>query len=134
MRRKHRTEKERKRYQQEYNAWYQRKNRKACRLASVFSLRNLRKQVLKKLGNKCVECGFADWRALQIDHKKGGGSVDRRKAKSITQYLKSVLKHTHRYQILCANCNWIKRHLHHEFGRPANKIRKLFKRPKRIYK
>lgn len=77
----------------------------------------LRAKVFKKLGNKCVKCGFTDKRALQIDHIFGGGYKENR-GHSVSTNLKRVLRYgKKRYQILCANCNWIKRHERKEFGR-----------------
>lgn len=69
-----------------------------------------RKELLVLLGNKCVKCGFADWRALQIDHINGGGHKER-KAMGPFNYYKKVYNDTEtKYQLLCANCNWIKRY------------------------
>lgn len=69
----------------------------------------IRQQILDKYGNKCVKCGFSDWRALQIDHINGGGSKEVRFLGQ-NKYFKSVLADTTgKYQLLCANCNWIKR-------------------------
>ena len=72
----------------------------------------LRKSVIILLGGKCVRCGFCDERALQIDHINGGGKRELTK-KTNTQYLKDVIISTNlreeKYQLLCANCNWIKR-------------------------
>jgi hypothetical protein len=78
----------------------------------------LRKLVIEKLGGKCVRCGFSDYRALQIDHVHGGG---RKEAKAITNrkkfLLKVLLDEEGVYQLLCANCNWIKRCENLETGR-----------------
>ena len=52
---------------------------------------------------------FADWRALQVDHKNGGGTRERNRIQSMGIYRK-VLKDSSGYQLLCANCNWIKRY------------------------
>jgi hypothetical protein len=134
MKRKSRTEEERKEYNKKYFAWWQQQNREKCRLASVICLRNLRNKVLEKLGGKCVQCGFSDWRALQVDHKNSDGAAERRESKSITQYLKSILKNSDCYQILCANCNWIKRHTHQEFGRPVYATPTEVTKPEAIYK
>lgn len=72
--------------------------------------RTLRAQALKALGGMCVDCGFSDERALQIDHVNGDGAVDRRTGNINTKRLKSVLTDTEgRYQLLCTNCNTIKR-------------------------
>jgi len=69
----------------------------------------LRDRVYVKLGNRCAKCGFADARALQIDHVQGGGRRDVARYRSRTSYLKAVLEDTAgSYQLLCANCNMIK--------------------------
>lgn len=70
--------------------------------------KNLREKVFILLGHKCSKCGFNDIRALQIDHKNGGGKEDRRLLNQLAIYRK-VIKNSKDYQILCANCNWIKR-------------------------
>ena len=75
--------------------------------------RALRKQVEDLLGSLCCRCGFADRRALQIDHINGDGAEQRRKkcaqgSSRLNQLLQDPqLKEN--YQLLCANCNWIKR-------------------------
>lgn len=53
--------------------------------------------------------------ALQFDHKSSGGSSernDRRDSGLGLQY--RVRKQPWRFQLLCANCNWIKRHKNEE--------------------
>lgn len=61
----------------------------------------------KTLGGYKCKCGFSDPRALQIDHIKGGGS----RAKHTTgQVYSLVIKYPERFQVLCSNCNWIKRY------------------------
>jgi hypothetical protein len=64
------------------------------------------------LGGKCVHCGFSDWRALQIDHIHHVGK-NREKQNVINN--KILMGETEDYQLLCANCNWIKRHEEREF-------------------
>ena len=71
-----------------------------------------RAAVFAVLGNKCARCGFDDGRALQIDHVHGDGAADRKKFKGHRlriKFFKHVIENPERYQILCANCNWIKR-------------------------
>ena len=83
-----------------------------------------REQALQALGSACVRCGFTDPRALQIDHKEGNGMAHRRaltKGKRYsgdaqTRLHKDVLANLSRFQLLCANCNWIKRHENAEDG------------------
>lgn len=69
--------------------------------------------VLNKLGDKCVWCGFNDKRALQIDHINGGGSRERCRITNTNEFYKivteSVDNNEEKYQLLCANCNVIKR-------------------------
>ncbi len=72
----------------------------------------LKAKVFAMLGNRCAweGCGWTDPRALQIDHKFGDGIKDRADGLVGTSFLKKVLKDNgNRYQLLCANHNWIKR-------------------------
>lgn len=68
--------------------------------------------IVKNYGGKCVRCNFTDWRALQVDHINGGGSKEKM---NYSYYKKlSVTTDTSKYQLLCANCNWIKRYENNE--------------------
>jgi hypothetical protein len=68
----------------------------------------MKEAVYNKLGNVCSRCGFSDKRALQIDHVYGGGI--KAGGNRGTYYYKEILEDNNgKYQILCANCNWIKR-------------------------
>lgn len=72
-----------------------------------------RQESLAHLGGCCVKCGMADQRALQIDHVQGGGSKELRSEDfKYSDYFKRLLSEPPgtTYQLLCANCNWIKRH------------------------
>lgn len=67
-------------------------------------------RVFEKLGGKCVKCGISDHRVLQIDHINGGGCRERKKYKGRPSYYKMIYNdNSGKYQLLCANCNWIKR-------------------------
>mgnify|MGYP001561252533 CR=1 FL=1 len=66
-------------------------------------------EIHAKLGGKCKHCGFSDIRALQIDHKNGRGGKERRNHTNLVGYRRFVLENIEKYQLLCANCNWIKR-------------------------
>lgn len=68
-----------------------------------------KKRALGALGWACVRCSFSDPRTLQIDHRNGGGSRERAKIGQHGIY-RRVLRHPEDYQLLCANCNWIKRY------------------------
>ena len=78
-----------------------------------------RAELLGFMGGKCVRCGYDDYRALAIDHVNGGGTIDRRKFggnyfSAVLQLVKSGSKD---YQVLCSNCNTIKRHENDEIAR-----------------
>lgn len=71
-----------------------------------------RDQVFNILGRKCKKCGFDDIRALQVDHIDGGGCKEIRESGHVYMYNKIINspKEAHKYyQVLCANCNSIKR-------------------------
>ena len=76
-------------------------------------LKKIRQGAISVLGGKCVRCGFTDIRALQIDHINGGGSKDvKRRGRGgqfYNQVMNSFLNKENEFQLLCANCNWIKR-------------------------
>lgn len=73
----------------------------------------IRDAIFAVLGHECVRCGFSDMRALQIDHVNGGGSRAQAEKGAGRSYYKTILDGvligSDDYQILCANCNWIKR-------------------------
>lgn len=72
-----------------------------------------RMEIFTLLGGKCIKCGFNDSRALQIDHINGGGSKERKifgfHGTFLMKVKNSILNDFNEYQLLCANCNWIKR-------------------------
>jgi hypothetical protein len=70
-------------------------------------------------GRVCSKCGFSDIRALQIDHINGGGTRHRAKSLSAISYYKYIRSHAEEFQVLCANCNWIKRY---ENGEVSTKV------------
>lgn len=81
---------------------------------SDYPINNNRLEIITKLSNsKCERCGFDDIRALQLDHIKGDGSKDRKRFKNIQYLWLYYNEHPEiarkKLQVLCANCNWIKR-------------------------
>jgi hypothetical protein len=80
----------------------------------------IRQRVLDSLGGRCVQCGICDSRVLQIDHVFGGGNraekVRRNRKRSWVAYYYEVIRDAKsgKYQLLCANCNWIKKHEQNE--------------------
>lgn len=111
----------RKPYFQDYQKkwWSENKDR---RLQIRYNNNKERKlEIYILLGNKCNICGFDDERALQIDHINGGGAKERKEVGVGNYHLwlyKKMLKDKNsfqkEYQILCANCNWIKRYTNKE--------------------
>lgn len=114
--------------------WYQANKERASEYAKRWHLQNrdtsnanraresqeARNKILEKFGNKCTRCGFDDKRALQIDHINGGGQKEIKKINNSRKYYLYVLQDTtNKYQILCANCNWIKRRENKEFVQPT---------------
>lgn len=83
--------------------------RKIClKCYNKMTARHIRQRAIDALGTKCQKCGFDDPRALVIDHINGGGSIARRVVGVMTIY-RQVLNTPDGFQILCANCNSIKR-------------------------
>lgn len=91
---------------------YYRANREKC-----LQLKNrARIEAIGRLGGKCARCGYReDVRALQIDHINNDGFKDRRGAYAL---FRSIVVNGSQglYQVLCANCNWIK---HLEFKKAS---------------
>ena len=82
----------------------------------------IKKTVFDAMGGKCVKCGFTDYRAIQIDHINGDGAADKRSGNTngngyLIRVLDSFIKREGRYQLLCSNCNWIKRFENNEHSK-----------------
>lgn len=82
------------------------------------SWRKIKRAIYDLLGNRCanpfnIEHGdfLTELRCLQIDHVHGDGRAQRL-GKNPYKYLKQILDEltygSTDYQLLCANCNWIK--------------------------
>ena len=89
-------------------------NKKYNRIRSRRFYIQFRSRTLEKLGNKCVKCGFSDPRALQIDHVYGGGRKEVTRLGTFFYHKKVLEDEKGNYQLLCANCNCIKRTENHE--------------------
>lgn len=87
-------------------------------------MRDIRLKALRRVANggpvHCIRCGFSDIRALQIDHVLGDGTKHRKTQNNASFYIDLARgRCTQDVQILCANCNWIKRNENGEVtGRP----------------
>ena len=103
------------------------KIRKQAREGARRRRKIIRLEIFSLLGNKCsnpncaVIGGMKDIRTLQIDHVHGGGSGNDRKMRNrrrpstfYLKILKEIKADSKDYQLLCANCNWIKKYENNE--------------------
>ena len=111
------------------------KHIKSCRKSTKKTLRKHRREILELLGNKCANPFHIDHSAfeknpnyihcLQIDHIKGNGRDERKKFTGSYDYYRHIFKAlssgSKDYQLLCANCNWIKRHKKNENKKRATR-------------
>lgn len=83
---------------------------KACSNEAAIQTRNAKtQQALIMLGYRCARCGYDEApRAFQIDHVNGGGRAEFRRI-GYYKIVARVLRGEPGYQLLCANCNVIKR-------------------------
>lgn len=79
-------------------------------------LHTCRIRILMLLGGQCNSCCNNDMRVLHVDHIDGGGNVERkmRGGGDSRSLWRLVKKNPYKYQILCANCNFIKMWEHKE--------------------
>lgn len=99
--------------------------------------KKLKMEIIELLGSKCsnpnclVIGGCKDIRCLQIDHinRCSPEHTKFRRTSGAEYYLRVILRElkagSKDYQLLCANCNWIKRFEngeHGEGGRPNGKV------------
>lgn len=79
----------------------------------------IRQEVVRVLGSKCAnpDCrwqnedgtiGCTNPVILQVDHVNGGGTKERN-ALSYPAMYRKILNGATGYQLLCANCNWLKK-------------------------
>lgn len=87
-----------------------------------------RERLIALLGNQCScigikcwhmdKCNITDLRVLQIDHIKGGGNKQRKEMGGqhavYDYYFNNPSLAKEDVQILCANCNWMKRYHNNE--------------------
>jgi len=106
------------RYGGNYQKNYYKNNKRKVLLKHLEYRTSWRNKVINHLGGKCVKCGFMDIRALQIDHINGGGRAERKvlNYQTIGLYKKVLEDKENKYQLLCANCNWIKKVEKREVG------------------
>lgn len=80
--------------------------------------RELRVRTVTHLGGRCRRCGYdGDSRAFAIDHVNGDGGKERKSGRVQAAIWRAALVDEEgRYQLLCANCNVIKRFEQNEHG------------------
>ncbi len=101
-------------YQKKYREYYK-QHKGSISLYRKEYYRRQRAEALEALGGQCVKCGFSDFRVLQIDHVNGDGNKERKTTTGFSNYFKKVISDTiGAYQLLCANCNWIKKYENNE--------------------
>lgn len=98
--------------------------------------KDISNRIFEILGNRCsnplcrVPGGMDDRRCLQVDHINGGGNKERERRfgnriMMLKYYVENPEEAKAKLQILCANCNWIKRHENNELplhiGSPVKK-------------
>jgi len=74
---------------------------------------DLRSRAVAHLGGACKSCGIRDARVLCFDHIDG---LKGQKRESQDMVLRQVLAGSTAYQLLCHNCNHLKRFENHEFA------------------
>lgn len=89
--------------------------------------KKIKAEIHKLLGDRCVNPFnlnhgdfLNDSRCLQIDHINGGGYRELKRLKTQWAYYKYILEQikngSKEYQLLCSNCNWIKRFKNNELN------------------
>jgi len=105
------------------------KNRDSSLSRAKVIHQKIRTEIIDLLGGKCsnpncaVIGGMTDIRCLQIDHVNGGGNKEAKRFSAGSIYYKHILEAikngSKNYQLLCANCNWIKRCENREYFKPT---------------
>lgn len=81
------------------------KNRDKRRAGGRRWAREKKLEIINYYGGKCACCGEHRIEFLTIDHKGGGGNLERRTYKSQTWKIVRKNGKSKKYQILCYNCN-----------------------------
>lgn len=107
---------------------YQIMNRATINLKRREKDRSERRKAMRYFNTMCVRCANSDYRYLQFDHKNSDGCDEThptKPGKKLTgRHLRQAVIDAmyegnlmEKYQLLCANCNWIKRWENAEDGR-----------------
>jgi len=104
---------------------YRAENPEKYREQSRNAKKRLKDKVFEIYGHVCCRCGFADKRALTLDHILNNGAEERKEFGERGVYKRAVDNYLpDEYQILCMNCQFIKRV---EFGRQNQHVRQWSK-------
>lgn len=112
----------------EYGRAYRAKNPEKCRLATLTWRRKnkdmvaaqnnrsknaMRLKSRRSLGVECECCGERRESMLDIDHRNGGGSIERRRygPSYVHKEIRKMSNPHEKYQLLCSNCNQSRRRL-----------------------
>lgn len=79
----------------------------------------IKEEVMRHYGDgklECCRCGFSDIRALSVDHIDGSGSKHRKELGSSIKFYPWLQRNGYPdgFQVLCMNCQFIKRAENHE--------------------
>lgn len=69
----------------------------------------IRQKVFQIMGNQCQHCGIKDPRVLVIDHIRPVGKGRRMTISIYFEIIHHPGRAKEKYQLLCHNCNWLKR-------------------------
>jgi hypothetical protein len=95
--------------------FYAQKDRDATRKRMREKIVVRKQLILNHYGQQCTRCGFNDIRALSVDHINGDGAKHRKEIPSCNLYEWLIDNdYPKGFQILCMNCQWIKRHENQE--------------------
>jgi len=120
------------RTKKEIDEEYRRKNAKKISENSKRYRLKRKREIFQLLGNKCANpfnLPHPDWcndpKILQIDHIRGNGYKKRKACgcnpyKIYNEILREIMIGSKDYQLLCPNCNWLKRIKNKEFIRGIN--------------
>ena len=100
------------------------------------NLHKYREKIFSILGGKkCVECGFSDERALAFDHIHNDGNLDRnfnRNSISLPKYAKNIELTKNKLQVMCFNCNSIKRYISGDLSKKnRNSVNSIYVKKKK---
>lgn len=111
-------------YSRNFRKVHQESYRKVAREKERERRKKVRMDVLTHYSNgtpKCNHCNISDLRVLTIDHINSDGAKMRKELnlRSSTEHYDYIIKQKYPsgYQVLCMNCQFIKRHTNHEVKR-----------------